>query len=82
MNNTTKLDKLRERLTAAQHEFEQEFDRLLKEKRQQFSYTMHRGRVIFEHQVRLWQHQQRIGVWSYLKRAPLVALHDPQLNRL
>ena len=71
MSNKTKLDELLERLATVQHEFEQEFDRLLTEKRQQFSYTLHRGRVIFERNVRRWQHQQRTGVWSYLCRAPL-----------
>ncbi len=71
MSNSTKFDKLLERLAAAQHEFEQEVDKLLTEKRKQFSYTMHRGRVIFEQKVRLWQHQQRTDVWSYLKKAPL-----------
>ena len=44
MDNRTKLDELLERVLAAQ----KEFDRLLAEKRQQFSYTLQRGRVIFE----------------------------------
>ncbi len=71
MNNRTKLDELLERLKAAQHEFEQEVERLLDKKRQQFSYKLHRGRVFFERNVRRLQRQQRTGVWNYLHRAPL-----------
>ena len=71
MDNRTKLDELLERVLAAQKDFEQEFDRILAEKRQQFSYTLQRGRVIFEQKVQQWHRQQRTGLWYYLRKAPL-----------
>ncbi len=71
MSNSPQIDKLLERLSVVQEEFEQEVDRLLTEKRKQFSYTIRRGRVIFERNVRLWHHRQRTGIWRYLKKAPL-----------
>ncbi len=71
MTSREKLDEILERLKAVQYEFEQEFDKLLDEKRQQFSYTLHRGRVIFKRNVRRWQRQQRTGLWRYLYNAPL-----------
>jgi len=71
MNNRTKLEEILERLKAVQYEFEQEVDRLLAEKRQEFRYKLRRGRVIFERSVRRWQRQQRTGVWRYLRKAPL-----------
>ena len=70
MNNRIKLDELLERLKTTQHEFEQEFDRLLAEKQRQFSYKIDRGKIFFEDNVRRWQRQQRTGVWSFLHRAP------------
>jgi len=74
MQNKTKLDEILERIKAAQHELEQEVDRLLAEKRQQFRYSLHRGKVVFERNVRRWQRQQRTGVWRYLRKAPLAYL--------
>ncbi len=71
MSNKTTLDELLERLSTAQNEFEEEVDRLLTEKREQFSYSLHRGKVIFEQNVRRWQKQQRTGFWRYLQRAPI-----------
>ena len=71
MKNRTRLDEILNRLKAVQHEFEQEVDRLLAEKRQQFSYKLHRGKVIFQHNVRRLQRQQRTGLWRYLRGAPI-----------
>ncbi len=71
MTSRARLDEILERLKAVQHEFEQEVDKVLDEKRQQFSYQLHRGRVIFKRSVRHWQRQQRTGIWRYLYSAPL-----------
>ncbi len=71
MTSRTRLDEILERLKSVQHEFEQEVDRLLDKKRQQFSYKLHRGRVIFKQNVRRWHRQQRTGLWRYLYSAPL-----------
>ncbi len=71
MTSRERLDEILERLKAVQHEFEQEVDKALDEKRQQFSYQLHRGRVIFKQNVRRWHRQQRTGLWRYLYSAPL-----------
>lgn len=74
MTSRAKLDEILERLKAVQGEFEQEVDRLLEEKRHQFSYTLHRGRVIFKRNVRRWQRQQRTGMLRYLYSARLATI--------
>jgi hypothetical protein len=74
MQDRTKFDEILERFKSAQRELEQEIDRLLTEKREQFRYKLHRGRVVFERKVRRLQLQQRTGVWQYLRRAPLAYL--------
>ncbi len=71
MSNKTKLDELLKRLTDAQHEFEQEVDRLLTEKRQQFKFRLQRGKVIFERNIKRLHRQERTGIWLYLRGAPL-----------
>ncbi len=71
MSKKTKLDELLQGLTDAQHKLEQEIDRLLTEKRRQFSYSLHRGKVIFEGNIRRLHRQQRTGIWRYLRGAPL-----------
>jgi len=65
------LDDILERLRATEHELEQEMDRLLAEKREQFHYTLRRSKVIFERGVRRWQRQQRTGLWRYVREAPV-----------
>ncbi len=71
MTSRARLDEIVARLKKIQSEFEHEVDRLLEEKRQQFSYKLHRGRIIFQRNVRRWQRQQRTGLWQYLHSAPL-----------
>jgi len=58
-------------LRHAQLELEQEFERLLTEKREEFHYTLRRGKVVFERGVRRLQRQQRTGLWQFLRQAPL-----------
>jgi len=67
----SRLDDLLERLRATEKELEQEIDRLLEEKREQFHYRLQRGRVVFERGVRRLQRQHRTGLWRYIVRAPL-----------
>ena len=68
------LEELLARVKAAQRELEQEFDRLLEEKRNEFQYQIRRGRVIFARQVRRLQKQQRTGIWAYIRNAPLATV--------
>ncbi|MDJ0833248.1 MAG: hypothetical protein QNJ69_06965 [Gammaproteobacteria bacterium] len=65
------LDEILQRLQQAQTELEQELDRLLDEKRQQFQYHLKRRRVVFEKSMRRWQKQFRTNAWAYLRDAPL-----------
>lgn len=65
------LDEILERLHNAERELAQELDRRLAEQRQKFHYSLRRGRVVFEKNIRRLQRQQRVGVWRYLRDAPL-----------
>ena len=65
------LDDILDRLHALQAEVEEEVDRLLDEKRQQFKYTLEQGKVRFEQSVKVWQQKQRTGIWAYLRKARL-----------
>jgi len=71
MKKSTTLDDILKRLRAIQLEVEQELDRLLAEKRKQFNYTLHRGKVVFERNIRRLHHTQRIASWRYIWNAPL-----------
>lgn len=62
------------RLRATQREFDQEFDRLLIEGREQFHYNLRRGKVVFERNVRRLHLERRIAVWRYIRDAPLAFL--------
>ena len=71
MKKSTTLDDILKCLRAIQLEVEQELDRLLAEKRKQFNYTLHRGKVVFERNIRRLHHTQRIASWRYIWNAPL-----------
>ncbi|MBC8209620.1 MAG: hypothetical protein H8E21_01035 [Gammaproteobacteria bacterium] len=71
MQAKTRLDDILARLRETEKELEQELDKLLASKREQFNYSLSRGKVVFERGVRLWQRQQRTGLWLYLRKAPL-----------
>jgi len=71
MQPKTRLDEILERLQTAERELQQEVDRLLAEKREQFHYQLRRGKVVFEREVRRWQRQHRTGIWRYLRQTPL-----------
>ena len=70
MHTKTTLDEILERLRTTQQELEQEIDSMLAEKREQFHYSLHRGKVIFDRGVRRLQRERRTGVWRYLTQAP------------
>jgi len=71
MQTKTKLDEILERLRATEQELEQEVDNLLAEKRQQFQYSLRRGKVVFERGMHRWQRQQKTAIWQYLRKTPL-----------
>ncbi len=71
MKTKTKFDEILERLHSTQLELEQEIDRLLAEKREQFQYSLRLGKVVFGRSMRNWQRQQRTSLWQFLRKAPL-----------
>ncbi|MEO5343896.1 MAG: hypothetical protein H7842_11260 [Gammaproteobacteria bacterium SHHR-1] len=67
----SRIDDLLQRLQELQNELEQELDSRLSEKRRQFSYSLQRGRVQFEQGIRALQKDQRLGLWHFIRGAPL-----------
>jgi len=67
----TSLDDLLDRMHRLQAELEAEIDALLKEKREQFRYSLERGKVRFEQGMMALQRRRRISVWRYLRAARL-----------
>jgi hypothetical protein len=65
------LDELIERFNKLKETLEAEFDRILIEKQEQFAYTLQRGKVIFEQQIRQQHKQQRVHSLEYILGAPL-----------
>ena len=66
-----RLEEILQRLQATQMELAEEIDRLLEEKRRQFHYTVHRGRVTFERGMRELQCSYRQGLLRYILSSPL-----------
>lgn len=65
------IDDILNRLHALQAELESEIDDLLREKREQFRYSLEQGKVRFEQGMRALQRRQKTGVWTYLRTARL-----------
>ncbi len=72
MKTMTTLEDLLERLRGLEQELEIEVDRLLTEKRREFQYSLHRGKVVFKQGIRRLQRKHRVGLWQYLRQTPLV----------
>ncbi|MGB5733973.1 MAG: hypothetical protein WBM40_05970 [Thiohalocapsa sp.] len=70
MTSTT-LDEILEQLRASQRELDKEIDRLLREGRDRFSYSLERGKVVFERGMRNLHRQQRKGILRYLRETPI-----------
>ena len=67
----TRFDEILRRLRLVQQELDTELDRVLADGRESFRYTLERGRVVFEHGMRSLHLEQRTGLWSYGKNAPV-----------
>ena len=65
------IEEILQRLQATQMELAEEIDRLLEQKRRQFHYTVHRGRVTFERGMRELQRSYRQGLLRYILSSPL-----------
>ena len=66
-----RIEELIARLQATEQELAAEIDRMLEQKRQQFHYTVRRGRVTFERNWRQLQRRYREGLLRYVLGAPL-----------
>lgn len=66
-----KIDQLLESLQQLQSQLEAEVQALLEQKREQFHYTLRKGRVTFAREVRKLHRAQRVNVFVYLYRARL-----------
>lgn len=71
---THRIEQILARLGVLQAELNTEIDRLLAANRERFRYTLERGRVAFDQGVLYLQRRQRIGVWAYLRKAPIAYL--------
>ena len=65
------LEDLQARLSATREELESEFETELAEQRERFRYTLHRGKVRFERDIRELQRRYRVGLVKYIVGAPL-----------
>ena len=66
-----RIDDIVGRLQELQAELETEIEKLLDEKREQFRYTLERGKVHFEEGVHALQRRHKMGVWNYLRTAQI-----------
>lgn len=62
-------DEILQRISSLQAQLEQEFNKLLAEKRARFKYNLRKGRVVFDKNVREIQRRYRTGLWRYLREA-------------
>jgi len=69
--NQTKLDAILQQLHSLQAELDLELERILKEKRDLFHYSLEKGRIRFEEGMRKLQRSRRTGLWRYFREARL-----------
>jgi len=68
------LEDIQDRLRAAREELEQELDRQLEDRRAEFRYRMHRGKVRFDHEMQVLQKTYRLGLWRYVTGARIATV--------
>ena len=68
------LEEIQDRLRAVRQELEQELDRQLEERRAEFRYRLQRGKVRFDHEMRVLQKTYRIGLWRYVTGARIATV--------
>ncbi len=67
----TKLDAILQQLRSLQAQLDKEVERVLKEKRDLFHYSLEKGRIRFEEGIRKLQRSRRTGLWRYFREARL-----------
>lgn len=61
-----------------QDQLENELDRLVSIKREEFQYKIKKGKVLFDKSVRDFHQKHRVDVWTYIKQShPLYILTSP-----
>jgi len=68
------LEDIQDRLRATRQELEQELDRQLEARREQFRYQLHRGKVRFDREIQALQKTYRVGLWRYLTGARIATV--------
>ena len=71
MNTQQRIDELLVRFKSARDELESEVERVLETKREKFKYTLRKGKVVFDREVKRLQRRQRVGSLSYVLSAPV-----------
>ena len=72
------IDEILTKIYGLQDQLENEFDRLVSKKREEFQYQLKKGKVIFDKSIRDFHKKYRIDVLTYLKRAnPLYIITSP-----
>ena len=74
MSNRSKLDEFIQGFQQARRDLEEELDRQLDERREQFNYTLKKGKVNFDQQVAKLLRKERIGSIRYILNTPLAFL--------
>ncbi|MCY0093152.1 hypothetical protein [Hoeflea ulvae] len=68
------LEEIEQRLRKTRDELEQELDRQLDARREQFRYRLQRGKVRFDREILALQKTYRIGLWRYITGARIAIL--------
>jgi len=66
-----RIDEILESLHVLQVELESELEKIYEEKRDSFKYTLHKGKVRFEEQIRSFQRQHKKGLIKYFLDADI-----------
>lgn len=62
------------RIKELQTQLEDEFDKLIIEKRKKFNYQIKKRKVIFDKKIRQFHRRYRTNIWVYLKNAHLLVI--------
>lgn len=71
---STRIDTLLEHLQQLEQELETELDQVLDQKREQFRYSLLKGRIRFDAEARKLQREYRTGLWRYIAGARIAHL--------
>ena len=65
----SRLNEISEKLQALERELAEELEKQLREKQEQFRYTVKKGKVLFDRSISALHKHNRIGIWAYIKGA-------------